>query len=109
MADVRSSTLLTDRFAPATVAAILLATITTAADPEDGVAFLPAAKPLTENIFRIASHSHLKVRLDNRHGSCQLMNGYLENLSTERFCQWTPVADTSGVSPARPSAKEYMP
>jgi hypothetical protein len=51
--------------------------IAVAADPEDGVTFLPMAKPLTENIFGIGSHSHLKARLDNRHRSCQLMDGYL--------------------------------
>jgi hypothetical protein len=56
----------------------LLAMITAAADPKYGVTFLPTAKPLTENIFSIGSHSHLKARLDNRHRSCQLMDGYLD-------------------------------
>ena len=90
-AEVRSSTLLAAGFSAAPLAAILLAMITAAADPEDSVTFFPAAKPLTENIFGTVSHSHLKARLDNRQRSCQRMDGYLEGLSTERFCHWTPV------------------
>jgi len=78
MAKVCSSTLLAACFDPAMLAAILLAMIAAAADPEDGVAFLPATKPLTENILGVGSHSHLKARLDNRQRSCQLMHGYLE-------------------------------
>jgi hypothetical protein len=76
----------------------LLATIAAAADPKYGVTSSPAAKPLAENIFSNVSHSHLKARLDNGCRSCQLIGGCLENLSTERNCQWTPVADTIGVS-----------
>jgi hypothetical protein len=49
--------------------------IAAAADPEDGVAFLPTAKPLPENIFSSVSHSHLKARLDNGCRSCQLNDG----------------------------------
>jgi hypothetical protein len=71
----------------------LLAVIATAADPKYGVTSSPAAKPLAESIFSIVSHSHRKARLDNRHRPCQLMHGYLENLSTRGCCQWTPVAD----------------
>ncbi len=92
MAEVCRSTLLAACFSPAMFAAILLAMIATAADPEDGVTFLPTAKPLTQNVFRVGSHSHLKARLDNRQRSCQRMNGYLDGLSTERFCHWTPIA-----------------
>jgi hypothetical protein len=93
MAEVCSSTLLAACFGAAMLAAILLAMIAAAADPEDGVAFLPAAKPLTQNIFSVVSHAHPKARLDNRRRSCQLMDDCLANLSTERFCHWTPVAD----------------
>jgi hypothetical protein len=85
-----SSTLLTASFGAAMLTAILLAMIAAAADPEDGVTFLPAANPLTENIFGIVSHSHLKARLDNQHRSCQFMDGYLWNLSTKRKMPMDP-------------------
>ena len=75
MTEVCSPTLLAAGFGAATVAAILLAVIAAAADPENRVTFVPAAKPLAENIFRVVSHSHLKARLDKRHQSCQLMDG----------------------------------
>jgi hypothetical protein len=90
VAEVRSSTLLTAGFGAAMLTAILLAMIAAAADPEDGVTFLPAANPLTENIFGIVSHSHLKARLDNQHRSCQFMDGYLWNLSTKRKMPMDP-------------------
>ena len=92
VAQVCGSTLRPAGFYAAPFAAILLAMIAMAANPEDGVTFMPAAKPLTENIFGVGSHSHLKARLDNRQRSCQRMDGYLKNLSTERFCHWTPIA-----------------
>jgi hypothetical protein len=84
MAEVCSSTLLSAGFGAATLTAILLAVIAAAADPEDRVTLLPAANSLTENIFSGMSHLHPKARLDNGRRSCQLMDGYLENLSTER-------------------------
>jgi hypothetical protein len=99
MTMVGSSTLLPTRFGAAIVAAILLAMVAAATDPENGIAFMPTAKPLAENIFSNPSHSHLKARLDNGCRSCQLNGEYLGYLSTERYtCQWTPVADTIGVS-----------
>ena len=58
MTEVRSSTLLSPCFAPARVAAILLAAIAATADPEYRAALLPPAKPLTKNIFsRVVSFS----------------------------------------------------
>ena len=99
MTMVGSSTLLPTRFSAAIVAAILLAMVAATTDPENGIAFMPTAKPLAENIFSKPSHPHLKARLDNGCRSCQLNGGYLAYLSTERYtCQWTPVADTIGVS-----------
>ena len=104
---VCSSTLLPARFVAAMVAAILLAAIAATADPKYRTAPLPPAKPLTENIFSRVSHSHPKARLDNGCRSWQLSFGCVDNLSHERCCQRTPVDDTIGVSPARPSAKDY--
>lgn len=98
MTQVCRSTLLAARFGPATLAAILLAMIAAAADPEGGVAFLPAAKPLAESIFGVGSHSHLKARLDNRQRSCQFMDGYLGNLSTRGFANGPRSPITIGVS-----------
>jgi hypothetical protein len=98
VAEVCSSSLLTACFGSAMLAAVLLAMIAATAYPEYGVTSLPTAKPLAENIFRNVSHSHLKARLDNGCRACQRNGGCLENLSTERNCQWTPVADTIGVS-----------
>jgi hypothetical protein len=107
MTTVRSSTLLAPRLTAATVAAILLAPITATADPEDRAALSPPANPLTEKIFSRWSHSRPKARLDKRHRMWQLNGGCLENLSPERCCQWTPIADTVGVSSAQPSAQDY--
>jgi len=107
MTKVRSSTLLPARFAAAMVAAILLAAIAATADPKYRATPLRPAKPLTENIFSRVSHSRPKARLDNGCRSWQLNAGCVDNLSHERCCQWTPVEDTIGVSPARPSAKDY--
>jgi len=67
MTEVGCSTLLSTGFGAAVFAAILLAMIATATDPENGVTLLPAAKPLAQNIFSVVSHSHLKARLDRRH------------------------------------------
>ena len=64
MAEVCSSALCPAGFDAAMLAAILLATIAAAADPEDGVTLLPAANPLTQNIFGGMSHLHTKARLD---------------------------------------------
>jgi hypothetical protein len=75
------------------VAAVLLAPIAAAADPKYRPATTPSAKPLTQNIFSGVSHPHPKVRLDNGCFSCQLIVGFKDNLSHERFCQWTPVAE----------------
>ena len=107
MAEVCKSTLLAACFGPATLAAVLLAVITASTNPEDGITFLPAAKPLTKNIFSVGSHSHLKARLDNQHRSCQLMDGYLEGLSTERFATGPRSRLRSGSLPAQPSARSY--
>ena len=59
VAQVCGSTLRPAAFYAAPFAAILLAMIAMAANPEDGITFMPAAKPLTENIFGVGSHSHL--------------------------------------------------
>jgi len=107
MTEICSPTLLPPRFAPATVVAILLAAVTPAADPEYGAAPLCPANPLPENVFSRLSHSHPKARLDNGCRSWQLNGGSVDNLSTERYRQWTPVADTAGVSSTRPSAQDY--
>jgi hypothetical protein len=90
VAEVCGPTLLAAGFGAAMLTAILLAMIAVTADPEYGVTFLPAAKPLTENIFSSVSHSHLRVRLDNGCRSCQLNDGCLENLSTERKLPMDP-------------------
>jgi hypothetical protein len=84
VAEVCSAALCSAGFDAAMLAAILLAMVAAAAYPEDSVTLLPAANPLTENIFSGMSHLHPKARLDNGRRSCQLMDGYLENLSTER-------------------------
>jgi len=107
MTEVRSSTLLPACFTAARVAAILLAAITPTADPEYRAAPLPPAKPLTEGIFSRLSHSHPKARLDNGCRKWQLNAGCVDNLSIERYRQWTPVADTIGVSSTRPSPQDY--
>lgn len=87
------STLFAACFAAAMVTAVLLATITAAANPKYRPTTAPSAKPLTKNGFRSVFHSHPKARLDNGRGSCQPNNGRLNNLSLERCCQWTPVAE----------------
>lgn len=107
MTQIRSSTLLPPCFATAMVAAILLAPVTPAADPEYGAAPLCPAKPLPESIFSRVSHSHPKARLDNGCRSWQLNGGSVDTLSIERYRQWTPVEDTTGVSSTRPSAQDY--
>ncbi len=107
MAKVGSATLLPARFLAASITAVLMPAITTAADPKYRATLPPSANSLTQNIFSAVSHPHPKARLDNGRQSCQLNDGYLDNLSHERNCQWTPVGDTIGVSPARPSAKDY--
>jgi hypothetical protein len=103
MAKVCSSTLLPDCFAAAMVTTITVTSIAGTTDPKYRPTIMPSANSLTENIFSGVSHPHLKARLDNGRRSCQLNDGYLDNLSYERNRQWTPVADTIGVSPARPS------
>ena len=101
------STSLPARFAAAMAAAILLAAIAMAADPEYRSTPAPPTKPLTQNLFSNLSHSHPMARLDKGCRSCQLNDGCLDNLSLERCCQWTPVEDTIGVSPAQPSERVY--
>jgi len=93
MAEVCSSTLLSAGFGTATLAAILLAVIAAAADPENRVTFVPTAKPLAENIFSVASHSHSKARLDKRHPNMSAYGMLLMEPLNQRFYQWTPVAD----------------
>jgi len=93
MAEVCSSTLLSAGFGAATLIAILLAVIAAAADPENRVTFVPTAKPLAENIFRVASHSHSKARLDKRHPNMSAYGRLNMEPLDQRFYQWTPVAD----------------
>jgi hypothetical protein len=107
MTEICSSTLLPPRFAPAMVTAILLAPVTPAADPEYGAAPLCPAKPLPESVFSRVPHSHPKARLDNGCRSWQLNGGSVDTLSTERYRQWIPVGDTTGISSTRPSAQDY--
>jgi hypothetical protein len=107
VAEVRSSTLLSAGFSAAPLTAILLAMITAAADPEDGVTFFPAAKPLTENIFGIVSHSHLKARLDNACRSCQLNDGCLEPSQPRGIANGPRSRTRSGSPLAQPSARNY--
>lgn len=107
MTTVGRSALLPSGFVAAPLAAILLAPITTAAEPEHRATLRPPAKPLTEKIFSCVSHAHPKARLDSNCRSWQPKGGYVKNLSHERYCQWTPVEDTIGVSPPRPSAEAY--
>jgi hypothetical protein len=103
MTTVCSSTLLPDCFVAALVTTITMTPITGTTDPKYRPTIMPSANSLTQNIFGGLSHPHPKARLDNGRRSCQLNDGYLDNLSYERNCQWTPVEDTIGVSPARPS------
>lgn len=107
VAEVRSSMLLSAGFNAAMLAAILLAMITAAADPEDGITFFPAAKPLAENIFGIVSHSHLKARLDNQCRSCQLNDGCLEPSQPRGIANGPRSRTRSGSPLAQPSAKLY--
>jgi hypothetical protein len=85
----------------------LMPAIASTADPEYRAALPPPAKPLTEGIFSRVSHSRPRARLDNGCRKWQPNAGCLESLSHERCRQWTPVGDTTGVSSARPSARDY--
>ena len=62
--EVGRTELFTTGFLSATITAVTLTAVATAADPEYGPAFAPPAKPLSENIFEGLSHSHPKARLD---------------------------------------------
>jgi hypothetical protein len=90
MTTVRRSTLLPARFVAATVAAILMAPVTAAADPEYRAALRPPAKPLTEKIFSCVSHSRPKARLDNSSRSWQLNGGCVDNLSQREVLPMDP-------------------
>jgi hypothetical protein len=107
VAEVCRSSLGTTSFVAAAIAAITLSPIAAAAYPENGAAFTPAAKPLTQNIIYGVSHSHPKARLDNGRRSCQLNDGGWTPLTREVLPKRTPIGGTIGASPSQPSARLY--
>ena len=92
----------------ASVAAILMASITMAANAKECAALVPSANPLSQNIFCSVSHPHLKARLDNGRQSCQLSYGCIKIPPMHaRCCHWALVGGAIEASSSRPSVRDY--
>jgi hypothetical protein len=108
MAKVCSSPLFPAGLLTASIAAVLMAPITMAANAKECAALVPSANPLSQNIFSSVSHSHLKARLDNGRQTCQLSYGCTKKPPMQaRCCHWALVGGTIEASSARPSVRDY--